>query len=265
MSEVRILTPRGVELAGTYTAPVDTTDAAVLFSHSFLMDRRSSAHFPILAKRYRALGYATLGFDYSGHGSSDDDRITVEHRTEDLRAASGWLADQGFTRQMIHAHSTGSLSAFRARPPAVEALFVTSGVLGPVSYEWESIFSSEQLDELDRTGLMEIMDDSPGPRRCFTINSQTLVDLSLNKPEELLHDLTAPVCLVFDRADEERGLVVTATEAFHLLPDGSRLEVVEDTAFNKEENLDLLCDIAEKWVLQRLPIERSHYDQSGRA
>ncbi|WRS30896.1 alpha/beta fold hydrolase [Actinomycetaceae bacterium MB13-C1-2] len=264
MSEVRILTPRGVELAGTYTAPVDSTDAAVLFSHSFLMDRSSSAHFPKLAKRYRGLGYATLGFDYSGHGSSDDDRITVEHRTEDLRAASGWLAEQGYTRQLIHAHSTGSLSAFRGRPPAVESLFVTSGVLGPVSYEWESIFSSEQLDELDRTGLMEIPDDSPTPRRCFTINSQTLIDLSLNKPEELLHDLTSPVCLVFDRADEKRGLVATATEAFHLLPDGSRLEVVEDAAFSLEENLDLLCDLAEKWIVQQLPIGRTHSGQSGR-
>ncbi len=265
VSEVRILTPRGIELAATYTVPVDATDAAVLFSHSFLMDRRSSAHFPTLAKRYRSLGYATLGFDYSGHGSSDDDRITVEHRTEDLRAASGWLAEQGFTRQLIHAHSTGSLSALKARPAAVEAMFITSGVLGPVSYEWESIFSQEQLDQLDRTGLMEIPDDSPGPRRHFTINSQTLVDLSLNKPEDLLKDVTTPIELVFDRRDEERGLVVTATEAFPLLPDGSRLEVIEGVSFANEANLGRLCDLAEQWILLQLPLHRSGNGQSGRS
>lgn len=256
MSQVRIQTPRGVQLAGTFTVPVDSTDAAVLFSHSFLMDRQSSAHFPKLAKMYRGLGYATLGFDYSGHGSSDDDRIIVEHRTEDLRAASGWLAEQGFTRQLIHAHSTGSLSALRARPTAVEAMFVTSAVLGPVSYDWEAIFSQEQLEQLDRTGFMTIPDDSPGPREAFTINSQTLVDLSLNKPEELLRDLTTPLQLVYDRADEERGLVVTATEAFPLLPDGSRLEVVEDVSFNDPKNLDQLGELAKEWILLQLPIRR---------
>ncbi len=45
MSEITILTPRGVELSATFINPVDTGDAAVLFSHSVLADRRSIGHF----------------------------------------------------------------------------------------------------------------------------------------------------------------------------------------------------------------------------
>ena len=137
MSEVEIITPRGITLRGTFVDPVDSTDAAVIFSHSFLCDRASSPHFPILAAKYRALGYATLIFDYSGHGESDDDAITSDRRIEDLRAASGWLADQGFTRQLLHAHSSGSISALRARPKAVKALFLSSPVLGPLDFDWD--------------------------------------------------------------------------------------------------------------------------------
>ena len=255
MSDVQILTPRGVRLRGTFVNPVDSTNAAVLFSHSVLCDRNSSPHFPRLSKMYRSLGYATLIFDYSGHGYSDDDPISVEHRTEDLRAASAWLADQGFGRQLLHAHSTGALSAFKAHPFAVEAMFVTSGVLGPVTFEWDWIFAPVQLEQLDRQGFMEIPDDSPGPRKTFTLTSQTLLDLSLNKAPELLRDLEVPTLLVYDRADENAGLVVSATEAFHLFPDGSRLEIIQDAEFSDEGNLERLSSLARDWILMQLPRE----------
>ena len=255
VSEVEILTPRGVRLRGTFVNPVDSGNAAVLFSHSVLCDRNSSPHFPRLSKMYRSLGYATLIFDYSGHGYSDDDRISVDHRTEDLRAASGWLADQGFGRQLLHAHSTGGLSAFKAHPFAVDAMFVTSAVLGPVTYEWDRIFAPAQLEQLDSRGFMEVPDDSPGPRETFTLTSQTLVDLSLTKAPDLLRDLEVPTLLVYDRADESAGLVANATEAFHLFPDGSRLEIVQDAEFSDQGNLERLSGLARDWILTQVPRE----------
>ena len=108
-------TPRGITLSGTFVQPVDSRDAVVLFSHSFLADRHSGGHFDDLARAYRKAGYATLQFDYSGHGLSDDEVISRESQIEDLQAASGWLADQGFTNQLIHGHSFGSVTALAAR------------------------------------------------------------------------------------------------------------------------------------------------------
>ncbi len=254
VAEVRILTPRGVQLSGTFVDPVDSTDAAVVFSHSLLCDRTSSPHFARLAAHYRSLGYATLMFDYSGHGLSDDDVITTELRQEDLRAVSSWLAERGFSRQILHAHSTGTIAAVKAHPPAVKTMFLTSPVLGPMDYDWEAIFSEKQLRDVETTGRMRVPDDSPGPREAFAFTSQTLIDLSLNSAEDLLAGLTVPIALVFDHHDTEHGLVQSATEAFALLPDGSRLDIVEDTDFSDEGNLDRLCGMSGEWVERHVPV-----------
>lgn len=256
MSEVRITTPRGLLLAGSFINPVDAVDAAVLFSHSFLANRHSGEHFDRLARVYRAAGYATLEFDYSGHGLSDDDIITSEHQVEDLRAASGWLADQGFPRQLIHGHSFGAVTAMLSRPRAAETMILSGAVTGPVSYDWESIFSPVQLDELEEHGVTTIPDDSPGPRRNFTISKQTLVDLSMVDTRAVLGGMTHPLLLVHDADDEQIGLVEMTQKHFNLLPRGSKLEVVHNARFGAGESPRVLSDLALAWARVHLPIIR---------
>lgn len=253
---MRIRTPRGLSLAGTFTNPVDAVDAAVLFSHSFLANRHSGEHFDRLARVYRAAGYATLEFDYSGHGASDDDIITSEGQIEDLRAASGWLADQGFPRQLIHGHSFGSVTALLARPPAAETMILSGAVTGPVSYDWEAIFSPVQLDELEAHGVTTIPDDSPGPRRNFTISKQTLVDLSMVDTHRLLDGLEHPVLIIHDADDEQVGLVQMTQENFSRLPAGSQVEVVRGFRFGAGENPRALSDLSLAWSRTHLPIIR---------
>ena len=186
-------TPRGITLSGTFVQPVDSRDAAVLFSHSFLADEHSGGHYDELARAYRKAGYATLQFDYSGHGRSDDEVITRESQIEDLQAASGWLADQGFAHQIIHGHSFGSVTALAAHLIHATALFLSAPVLGPLSYDWSAIFSDSQLDELEHTGQTQIPDDSDGPREFFTISKQTLADLSMVQTALGLNWSTIPV------------------------------------------------------------------------
>ncbi|WP_099332936.1 alpha/beta hydrolase [Actinomyces minihominis] len=256
MSEVEITTPRGVTLRGTFVSPVDTQDAAVVFSHSFLCDRQSSPHFPLLAARYRQLGYATLIFDYSGHGASDDDPITSENRVEDLRAASGWLADQGFNRQLLHAHSSGSISALRSRPKAVKAVFLSSPILGPLDFEWEKIFSPDQLEELERQHETRIYEDTNSGRTSFQVTQQTLIDLSLNTAESLLTGLEQPTMILFDEGDVERGVDVQAKDVVRLLPEGSHLEIASGEDFSREDQLPAMWKRAEKWVRDQVPLAR---------
>ncbi len=255
MSEVRIQTPRGLTLAGTFINPVDALDAAVLFSHSFLANRHSGEHFDRLARVYRAAGYATLEFDYSGHGDSDDDIVTSEHQVEDLRAASGWLVDQGFPRQAVHGHSFGAVTALLARPRAARTMILSGAVTGPLSFDWESIFSPVQLDELEEHGVTTIPDDSPGPRRNFTISKQTLVDLSMVDTHQVLDGLETPVLIIHDADDEQVGLVEMTQENFSRLPDGSRVEVVRGARFGAGENPRALSDLSLEWVRKFLPLE----------
>lgn len=256
MAAVEILTPRGVTLSATFINPVDTGDAAVIFSHSILANRDSGGHFDRLAAAYRSAGYATLSFDYSGHGLSDDDIITVESQVEDLQAASAWLKEHGFPRQVLHAHSFGTKAALAAHLPAV-GTHVLSGVqLGPLSYQWDAIFSPEQLDDLDRYGTTTIPDDSPGPRQFFTISKQTLADLSLHDSAQNLDSIQHPILVIHDADDEIMGLVELTQEAFPHMPVGSRVEVVSDAAFGAGEKPEVLVHHALEWVKLHLPVIR---------
>ncbi len=250
------MTPRGLTLAGTFINPVDAIDEAVLFSHSLLANRHSGEHFDRLARVYRAAGYATLEFDYSGHGESDDDIITTEHQVEDLRAASGWLADQGFPNQLIHGHSFGSVSALIARPRAARTMILSGAMTGPLSYDWESIFSPVQLDDLEEHGVTTIPDDSPGPRQNFTISKQTLVDLSMVETSTVLDGLTIPILFIHDADDEQVGLVEMTKENFARTPQGCRVEVVHGSRFGAGENPRALSDLSMAWARTHLPIVR---------
>ena len=129
--------------------------------------------FDSLGRVLRSAGYATLAFDYSGHGSSGDEIITFDPLIEDFRAASGWLADQGFTRQICVGHEFGATVALRAHSPAVQTYVLVSPVLGPLSYDWDMVFSDVQLSDLERHGTTTVPDDSESVRRHFTINKGT--------------------------------------------------------------------------------------------
>ena len=59
MSEINIDTSRGISLAADFVVPVDSSNCAVIFAHSFLLDRHNLGWFDIFAKSYRAAGYAT--------------------------------------------------------------------------------------------------------------------------------------------------------------------------------------------------------------
>ncbi|MDU0968506.1 MAG: alpha/beta fold hydrolase [Actinomycetaceae bacterium] len=259
MSDVRFITPRGVELAATFTAPVDTRDAAVVFAHGFLTDRHAVGWFDKFGARYRAAGYATLAFDFSGCGASEDDVITLDHEVEDLRSACSWLAEQGFTRQIIHAHGTGAEAALKARPPHTQAMVATSPVVEPRAIEWDQVFSPTQIDQLETLGHTAIPNDieHDGDREQFVISKQTLLDLSMADPEQLLVNLPFPALFLFDEIDVERGLA-PLTDALDYLPANCAQQVLDGARFSAgasapTSGLEDEWNAAHAWVTRHVP------------
>ena len=49
MSEINIDTSRGISLAADFVVPVDSSNCAVIFAHSFLLDRHNLGWFDIFA------------------------------------------------------------------------------------------------------------------------------------------------------------------------------------------------------------------------
>ncbi|UNX55053.1 alpha/beta fold hydrolase [Georgenia sp. TF02-10] len=252
MVEVRISTPRGVTLAGTFEPGPGS--AAVLFVHGFLADRRSAGVFDVLAERYREAGYATLQLDLSGCGASEDDVITVAGEVEDLRSASDWLTEQGYPVQALHAHAFGALAALRAQPPAVVTMVLTDPVTGPMHYPWEEIFAPGQLEELDTHGFTRIPDDNDGAREYTVISKTTLADYSLIDQAELLGGLRVPVLVVHSYGDDgATELVDLSREGLPLLPAGSRLEVLEAADRPGQDRVDAVAELALAWLAAHLP------------
>ncbi|WP_103061877.1 alpha/beta hydrolase family protein [Actinomyces qiguomingii] len=273
MANLRIDTTRGVNLAATMhlpdgAAPFDADafdeeavgsghavptreEGIVILAHDFLTDRHGLAHsLDKLAEQYRRAGLATLQFDFSGLGESDDDVITLAGEIEDLQAVSAWLANRGYVRQAIHANGFGATAALLARPAQVRTAVVAGAVVGPQSILWENVFSSEQLDELDRHGLTRLPDDNPNPRRWDVLSKETLADVSLQSPDRTMADLPWPILMLHGALSEELpDTASAAAEAFPLLPEGSRLHQVQTEGDAAAQEI---ARLSTEWVTRRL-------------
>lgn len=236
--------------------------------------------FDALGRTLRGAGYATLAFDYSGHGASGDEIITFDPLIEDFRSASGWLADQGFTRQICIGHEFGATVALRSRPPAVQTDVLVSPVLGPLSYDWDLVFSDVQLSDLEHHGATTVPDDSDSARQQFTISKRTLADMSMVSGENALRGLSTPVLITHCFFDEETGLLDRTREIFHLLPDGSLVEMTtlpdgiageytpvdgvpvigeavdRALAVSGSAHLPALADVTTEWASRWVPVSR---------
>lgn len=265
MTDVRIATARGITLAATLRLPMDAphldldsdeqaparAEGVVILAHDFLTDRHGmNNRLDELAATYREAGLATLQFDFSGLGESEDDVITLAGEVKDIQAVSAWLATRGYVRQAIHANGLGATATLLARPSRVRTAVLVGAIVGPQSILWENVFSPEQLDELDRHGLTRLPDDNPNSRQWDVLSKETLADVSLQSPEKTMAGLPWPVLMVHGALTEEfPGSAEAAAAGFPMLPQGSRLHQVrgEGDAVHAE-----VARLSIDWVTRRL-------------
>ena len=272
MSEISIPTSRGITLAADFVIPVDASNRAVIFAHSFLLDRHGLGWFDAFAKSYRAAGYSTLQLDFSGCGNSADDVISLENQIEDLKAACGWLSERGFDQQVLHADGSGALVALRAVPDKVQALVLTAPILGPAEVPWEDVFSSSQLAELERVGHTRIPNDQGASRPYFVIGKRTLGELTMVDTEKLLHDIALPALFVVDpQTLASQWFAPLLEDPQALLPPNCELLFLDklslygdlpanyrkpDGNFPNAEKVDFLRDQVVAWVSRIVPSSR---------
>ncbi|HEU4962254.1 MAG TPA: alpha/beta hydrolase [Bacilli bacterium] len=97
----------------------------------------------------------------------------------------------------------------------------------PVSYDWTEVFTAEQM-------LRDFED--------FT-------------QEELLTSVKCPVLILHGNNDAEEQLLSSITkQGLHLLPDGSRLEIIGGATHSFMEHLPLVEHFASEWYREHFAL-----------
>lgn len=114
-AELRIRTPRGQELAATYSAATGHQRAPAVLLCQGLSGVRGLV-LPTVAQRLSAAGIASLRFDYAGFGDSTGDRgwVRPADRIGDAAAAFAAMAGQSGvdpSRLGVYGHSYGGATA----------------------------------------------------------------------------------------------------------------------------------------------------------
>jgi pimeloyl-ACP methyl ester carboxylesterase len=250
MSRVTFRNARGLRLVGDLTAvddrgssgdlaPVDDP-AIVVMAHGFASDRRSRGRFPRIAAALAEAGYASLAFDFTGCGESDDDVLTLEHQIDDLHAAIAYTRALGYGRLALHGHSLGGRVCLAAAPSQAAAIATTGAPTGPMRYEWHDFFSAEQRDELQRSGRVTMPQDEDRARSTVVAGAALLQALVDGDYPALLRGLRCPVLLIDgDGDDEERQA-------------GSRVALLPGSPHNLAGHLDEVIELLLGWFAEHL-------------
>lgn len=222
---------RGLSLAGDLWTG---GKAAVVLCHGFTGDRHEDGRFDALARALNEDGFTVLAFDFGGSGESDDVPITVAGENDDLKAALAFVRERGADRVAVVGLSLGALvAAHVAAHEPIDALVFWAPVSAPMADPtvW---YSREQLDELERTGLITWGKDT-GPRRHLVIDGRHLDERRNLDRRTLLAAIRTPVLILHGSRDDLVPLEWSRT-AVRMLPKGSKLKVIRgaDHVFTRQ-------------------------------
>ena len=229
--------------------------SAIVLCHGFTGDRHEEGRLDETARALNEDGFTVLTFDFGGSGESDDAPITIEGETEDLLAALAFTREQDAERVGILGLSYGAWVACRAAAVTPIDAFVfwapfVTAVADPTVW-----YSNEQLDELDRTGLMTWGKDA-GPRRHVVIAGRHLEEVRRLDQRALLGAITHPVLVLHGNKDDIVPLAASR-KAMRLLPKGSKLRVVRGADHVFHAQLPTFIEHTRRWF-------RAWQDAAGR-
>lgn len=250
MERVTFTNSRQKTLVGTlYPAPSQTI---IIMAHGFTSDRYSKGRFPRLAAAFTQSGFNVLTFDFSGCGESDDDPLMVEKWVDDLHSAIRFVKSQGYRQIGLYGHSLGSLICLSCYSPEIDAIVVSGALTDAMHYNWEEIFTPEQLTELqDKGTITEIRTE--GIRKRIVIDKQNLLDFELINQAELLQPVKCPVLIIHGNNDEEeRQLHERSVRGMKYLTRDSRLVMIDGANHSFLEHFPQVIELANSWFVEQL-------------
>lgn len=207
MSEERVSFESGdrVALSGIYRESEGGPRAGIVLAHGIMVDKDFGGFYPALAAELARTGFASLRFDFRGHGESGGapEAMTIEGEVKDLGAAVRFLRTRRLPRVGIVGTSLGAaiavLCAARARRPPFALVLLSSildfrrAFLHPETPWAKERFTPRALAEAHASGILSLGG--------FRLGAALLREFETVSPAEVLGNLALPVLIVHGDGD----------------------------------------------------------------
>lgn len=188
-------------------------------------------------------GYATLRFDFFGHGESDGkfEEITVSKAVEDTKMAIKVVEGKGFSQIVLLGTSFGgnaSILTASSYSVHLSALILRSAVSDYKSLQGAKK-TPEDISEWKNKGYIDITDEW----RTYRLNYSFFEDISQNDEYESAKKINIPTLII--HGDEDKTVPVEQSERLHQVISQSKLFIVHgaghrytdnETLFNQDVN-----------------------------
>jgi pimeloyl-ACP methyl ester carboxylesterase len=251
METLRYTNSTGLTLVADYYAVPDAK-AVVVLAHGMSSDRQSRGRFIQIAEALNASGFSAFAFDFAGCGESADTLITPKSLLQDLHDTLKYA--QGFAKPLaIWGHSLGSITSLRGWLPDVHTMVLTGVGAGPLTYDWNTLLSSEQLESWHEKGEV-LYPSSSSCRPYILLSSAVLENFSNFGARAILGRIQTPVLMVNGDDDEERLLSDTVVQGMKYLPSGSRHIIIPGMGHSLTGYMDEVIQLGLEWLNQRLSL-----------
>lgn len=246
MITVSLKNKRGLLLqASLWQTP---SDAIVIMAHGSAGNRNANGLFPLIAEQLVKQGYNALAFDFSGHGASQDDILTLAHAGDDVRAAIDYCIAHQYKKIVLLGHSLGAFACLAGATDAVSSMILVGALTGPVQWFWENRLTQEQAESLKKYGYISVAIND-GLRTELKVDGGLLEDIRAIDQKQILGAVSCPVLIVHGDADQdEHDLYEISQQGIGWLPDGSRIEVIKGGTHNFLSVSQQLIAIITTWL-----------------
>lgn len=248
MQKVSFKNSRNQNLVGNLWT--SKSDSVIIMSHALANDKSERGKFDQVAESLNNLGYNVLAFDFSGCGESDDDTLTIGKQVDDLTSAISFSKSLGYNNFGLFGHSIGALVSLKCYTPEIKTMVLWSPVTARVKYKWEDKLSPDQIQELKEKGYY-IRTRKNAIRAVYKIDQQMLRDRENVSQKELLNKINCPVLLIQGTEDESVS-VSDSEDAIRLLPENSKLEIVDGADHDFKGRFDKIVKLSSEWFPKHL-------------
>lgn len=246
MEKISFKNSEGLNLIGLLHTPAKPADAVVVICHGFTSNKDRPRHQK-LADALAKEGIAAFRFDFGASGESGDREITVHAEVDDLKSAIACMRERGYRRIGLMGESLGGLVALEAYDDGIKAVAFWAPVTKSLN---SNILSEEQTKSLEENGYY--IREKDGKR--FKIPREYREERLNVDRASLLGNVKIPVLIVHGTADVALP-IADSEEAIKLLPEGSRLEAIEEWEHGDvkmEEQMDVIVPKTAAWFKEHL-------------